>query len=627
MTGLTGSNVRLHLAKLVPAANGDTSYWQSYINRVKTPAVNPDNPDGLQATSESGGDLVDHGDGTYTYTFQLDINNVTSPLEVPYEPQLTHRVAMQFSGGYPINPYYDWVPASGSTSGILQKDVAATETCNTCHNPLAMHGGGRQAVELCVTCHNPGTIEPNSGENMDLAVLVHRIHSGSQLPSVQAGDPFVIWGYRDSEHDYSDIVFPQDTNNCAKCHTGSATALDPIVAPVITGNGDNWHEVPTMAACGSCHDDLDFALHEGGQTDNSGCLSCHSASDIAGSVRDAHTNKALVESARVEVKVLAVTATAPGSSPTVRFSVTNPDDSDAPYDILNDPKWTSGRLRLGIAWDTTDFTNTGISSTDKPFYQTTDALTAATSNGDGTYTLVSETVIPDGSQHPFRAATGSGMAIFEGRLSVDGERVPFTMDPFFFPITDSSAKPRRQVVSMDNCNACHGALTFHGDLRTNTEAGCQGCHNPRVATDAGESIDMKRMIHGIHAAAVRENALVIRGGPFDTEVVQFPGELSDCRTCHVGNTFQLPIPAGVLAVTTDMGADLADPADDLMITPQAAACTACHDDSLAKSHMEQNGADFTATEATIEAGVSTETCEVCHGAGRTADVLSVHGLN
>jgi mono/diheme cytochrome c family protein len=83
----------------------------------------------------------------------------------------------------------------------------------------------------------------------------------------------------------------------------------------------------------------------------------------------------------------------------------------------------------------------------------------------------------------------------------------------------------------------------------------------------------------------------------------------------------------VQATTVDAGARTTL-ADDRAVSPNASACSACHTSSLAKVHMEQNGGDFSAgkTEegAIVSAGV--ESCAVCHGPGRTADVKLMHGV-
>lgn len=141
------------------------------------------------------------------------------------------------------------------------------------------------------------------------------------------------------------------------------------------------------------------------------------------------------------------------------------------------------------------------------------------------------------------------------------------------------------------------------------------------------------MIHGVHASGFRENPLQVVGfGGFNTHVfdeneVHFPGRLSNCRTCHEEGTWRLPLADSVLATTIDTGLDILDPGDDLMITPMASVCSSCHDTNLAKGHMEQNGADFTATAASIASGASTEACAICHGEGRTADIDVMHDLD
>ena len=639
LTGLTASNVRFYIAKLVPGTNGDANHWQSYLNVLKTPTAVPANAPAIQATSENGtqGTLVDHGDGTYTYTFATDITNITSPEKVTYDPNLTHRVGIQFTGGPTTNPTYDFVPATGATSGILENDVVATASCNSCHNKLALHGGSRVNTKLCVMCHNPGSWEPNANVSLDFKVYIHKIHMGKNLPSVVAGGKYIIYGYHDSLHDYSDINFPQDVNNCAKCHAGTLTKDQnpPVITSALTPQGDDWQEVPTMQACGSCHDNVDFATHNGGQTDNSNCISCHSAGGVAGSIASVHENKTLLGMRSIAVKIDSVTNTAPGDFPKVTFSVTNPLENNASYDIKTDPIWSGGTLRLRLAWSTTDYTNTGYS---EPVPDPTNAIANAVDNGNGTYTLTSDFPIPDGSKAPGIAATGSGVAFIEGRTSTNTPygRTTFLMNPAYFSIDEPNGVPvpRRQVVSMAKCNACHGVKLEHGENRTNTEAQCETCHNPRLATtDNHQSLDFKRIIHRIHAAGAGDQAKGIGTNPlvvnspygsttFDANEVQFPGHLNDCNTCHVNNSYQLPLGKNVLASTYNMGADTADPSDDLRITPTAAVCSSCHDSSSARDHMVQNGADFSATATTQ----STEACAICHGPGRVADLDVVHGL-
>jgi hypothetical protein len=86
------------------------------------------------------------------------------------------------------------------------------------------------------------------------------------------------------------------------------------------------------------------------------------------------------------------------------------------------------------------------------------------------------------------------------------------------------ATPRRQIVDVDKCNACHlGTLYQHGGSRVDSIELCVMCHNPasteqnrRVdigidATDAydglaGQTYDLRYMVHAIHAAGAEYGA-------------------------------------------------------------------------------------------------------------------------
>jgi OmcA/MtrC family decaheme c-type cytochrome len=144
---------------------------------------------------------------------------------------------------------------------------------------------------------------------------------------------------------------------------------------------------------------------------------------------------------------------------------------------------------------------------------------------------------------------------------------------------------------------------------------------------------MKRMIHAIHASGEDGSGNV--GVPFEvcgfgnsalTFEVGYPGRLKNCEGCHLANTYYPVDTAKVLGTTVDVGADLASPTDDVVISPNTSVCSACHFDALAAQHMIQNGGDFLATKAAdstlISSGV--ETCNLCHGPGRIADVKTMH---
>jgi len=61
---------------------------------------------------------------------------------------------------------------------------------------------------------------------------------------------------------------------------------------------------------------------------------------------------------------------------------------------------------------------------------------------------------------------------------------------------------------------------------------------------------------------------------------------------------------------------------DVVTTPMAGACVACHDASATKAHMQQNGAWVDVPRTTGK--TFAESCAVCHGAGAQWDVSTVH---
>lgn len=719
--GLSADDLRFTIAKLMPSANGSPSKWQSYIIRTRTGATGSpgEGTTIVQANRESGGTLVDNLNGSYTYTFQNDITNVVCDppecvdadgnlLDLSYQPNLTHRLGIQTRGSLPmVNSLYTFVPATGNAvaSG---REIVKTETCNECHNKIEAHDA-RIETGYCVTCHNPGSTDPSSGNTVDFKVMIHKIHRGEFLPSVVAGGEYAIWGFS-SKHDYSTVVFPQDIRNCTKCHDGSDSD---------TPQGDAW-ETPSIAACGSCHDDVDFSdgtNHPGGAvTEDFRCVACHKidGTGLAMSAAAAHTKPASaprIASGKFQYNILTICGTAvdanplcpPGSTPAVTFSVSDPTGGThgygSNYDVAGatnadrDPEFATGAayplpnasLNVLAAWDTRDYTNDGGALSTRPSRpNSSSALTNAVDNTDGTFTITLA-AIPG-------TATGSGAIAIEGHPLGEGDptvnpgvfdiSVPVKGAVAYFSIDESDGipVPRRVAVDIETkCDNCHDQLSLHGNNRAENAQLCVLCHNPRGTdvqqrpkTAAGipdtdpitgsldgkreESIDLKRLIHAIHAAqkddpatpeieghGFREKGIVVYGyggSIHDFGHVRFPGILNDCTTCHNTGTYELkgkwetPTQNGILASTieavpnavdsTTYDSELLEQATDLTISPTAAVCSACHDSSLAQIHMEdQGGAQFNVLQSEI---TGRESCSICHGPGRTADVKVVHGV-
>jgi OmcA/MtrC family decaheme c-type cytochrome len=664
--GFRASNFGFIIAKLIPGPAPLADSWQSYINEVEEAGVGPwpgtedtihaarERPSAIVAAGDASagnpGVLVDNGDGTFAYTFSFDIANVVDPIAVPYDATLTHQVSFQM-GGVPaelLNPVYTFRPSDGATTGILTRNMIDTSNCNVCHNGLAFHGGSRREVGFCVLCHNPGTVDAQSTNTVDFKVMVHKLHRGSSLNVL----PYQIWGHNNSLHDYSGVVFPRDVRNCTTCHDDSNAS---------TPDAKNWRERPSMEACGSCHDNVDFvtgAGHGAGNVPatNSDCQVCHRPGSFVGSIEDAHRLLAQEEAEKFQYNILGVANTAPGDTPSITFSVTDPSNANAPYDILDpaDPRFQpaggSRRVNIDVAWSTTDYRNTG-SGSDVPGFRPgvaaqpfeIDVLSNAVPGANAGEFVVTAPALPAN-------ATGSIAVALEGHpagdLDGDGtfsDRIPVGGEVEYFASTDTTVTPRRVNASIDKCNGCHAQLSLHGNNRTDKIELCVLCHNPnatdiRARTEGGvdattsadgldeESIDFKRMIHRIHAG----NVVVygFGGGVHDYREVVFPGKLNDCTACHSGQSYYPVTASTVLATTIDTGADLADPSDDINITANAAVCSSCHTSTLAKAHMEQNGGSFSATQD--DAGNLTnaglETCAICHGPGHTADVAVMHGI-
>jgi hypothetical protein len=283
------------IVRLQPGVNGSASEWVPYIFRAQTAAVPGANDDWPAAnkpateyqpnressgTGASNGTLTNHGDGTYTYVFKTNLATAAkNGVLVGYDRTQTHRVSIMMGGhqGATADANFDFRPDGQAMTE--RRDVVVTAPCLNCHgSEFHGHGGDRLTMENCVTCHVANTYDPHGGESLDMKVMIHKIHAGRELPSVHNAAPgdyvYAIWGNSNTKHSWPIVEFPAVIENCKACHAGTHA------------QAAQWKTKPTRDACGSCHDDLDFAngVNHFAQADDAMCSLCHPADSPAGTV-------------------------------------------------------------------------------------------------------------------------------------------------------------------------------------------------------------------------------------------------------------------------------------------------------------------------------------------------------
>lgn len=254
---------------------------------------------------KSGTVFTNYNNGTYQLQFVMQTQTAVTPKRTlpASNPSWLHRVTVAFGGhdGPTAEAFYDFRPDGGLITPAITRDIIRTETCYKCHgaNEFHGHGGDRVTLQGCVTCHVEYMFDPESGYTLDMKEMIHRIHGGGEVASAAGpdgavfddpatsvdesldnwatsatGKPYVIWA-RGTKHDWSKVGFPAMAANCQACHEGD---------PAVVKNADNWKMKPSKLACGSCHDDINWATgagHGGGVQPESACAGCHPA---AGSI-------------------------------------------------------------------------------------------------------------------------------------------------------------------------------------------------------------------------------------------------------------------------------------------------------------------------------------------------------
>lgn len=606
-------------------------------------------------TTASNGQAATEGNGTFE-TISLVEGKYRYRLAAPltgFDGSKTQTVLVVASRTFDGTRFFDRETKSvrpDNSRAVVAREEVTNANCNSCHGELALHGGRYTAVEQCILCHTPQSSDPESGNTVDFKVMIHKIHAGHTLPSVEAGGTYQIIGFGGSVHDFSTVGFPGPSTDaalnirdCEKCHAGA--------------QGDRFKTLPGTDACLSCHDTTVFetpvpagkVLHGGGtQPPDAPCNVCHPATGSIAGIIDFHYTGLLSPAKPVPaVELLTITNTGPGASPTITFKVTV---NGAPRDILTAPL---GSLVATIAGPTTDFgvyTQSRIQGTGAA-----GTLTAVDApNGVFQYVFPATVTTSGVTSAPIPAgSTGSFMIGFEGNVTVGGIRNGLKGNETVFAVTDTTPQPRRSIVSSQNCNGCHTDLQFHGGSRMEAEY-CIFCHNANNANDErvsrfenpstiiAEPVDFRVMIHKIHMGEDLSEAYVLGGNPTPTKAnpagspedlthLRYPRAKTDCEACHTGTTWTLPMDrstAYLPTTTLEMSCSepLANDGDNFCdspfwtigatfkTAPETSVCTSCHDAGYVMAHALTN---------TTATGL--EGCAACHGEGQLFDVQAYHG--
>jgi OmcA/MtrC family decaheme c-type cytochrome len=569
----------------------DAKHYTSYTTRVQTSPIT--RRSATQAAADTGGVWTRTGDGEYTYRFGTRAPG-------GFDATATHSIGVYGSrnlttfdlGTNYVSRVFHFVPAGGTPE---PREIIKNSTCNSCHVEIAAHGGSRRGLDMCILCHQPQTTDPDTGNTVDMTVMTHKIHMGKDLPSVKAGTRYQIIGNQQSMNDYSDIGYPANPRNCASCHIEQGPNAGAQAANAF---------IPSVAACGSCHDNIDFAAGKGHiVSDDSRCAQCHRPEgtrewDI--SVKGAHTIPERSKNLTGYTLTLTdVRNTRPGERPTVTFQVKDSEGKVVPPDQMNS-------LSLILGGPTFDYKN-----------YWSEAARLAPQNRDGSATYTFNRAIP-------ADATGTYSISAEGYRNKEFEgpgRVPTTVrDPMinaitYFNVQGGAVERHPVAVTLAKCNVCHSSLEIHGRNRNQIEH-CVVCHNPTM-TDAGrrtaaqmpaESVNFSTMVHRIHTGKEQGRPYLIYGfggNPVDFSKAGFPTSTADCAMCHVNNSQNIVTRRNALPVTDPRG--FLDP-----VGPNGAACLGCHASQAAAAHVDLN---------TSRLG---ESCLVCHGPNADYSVARVH---
>jgi OmcA/MtrC family decaheme c-type cytochrome len=320
ITGLTNNNAgQTPTIKFTVTDNSGNSFSLADVNALNRLAFAISGPTtdytalGLTPTAVGGGhtgSLTGPDDGVFSYTPALSIpGDATGTWAIGAEA----RRAVELAVGENISPKTAEEAAANPVffftvddSTLLERRIVVdNQHCAACHGTFSkdfsIHGDLRNNTQYCVICHNPNNTDfatrKQAGADGQLAQIdfkrmIHKIHRGDQLEQ----KPYIIYGFGGTPNYFSDLLFPGDLRDCAKCHVTvpqptylmsesspfPGTAIGSIVAHLDPATGNEVVDGrlgPIQSVCTACHDGEDAVAHAVTMTDpNTGveaCTVCH----------------------------------------------------------------------------------------------------------------------------------------------------------------------------------------------------------------------------------------------------------------------------------------------------------------------------------------------------------------
>lgn len=543
--------------------------YENYLLETATQQNHPDYPLGdavprvvEQPRTEQGTgtlSVVHPGadDGRYAYQFSF-------VLPEGYAADRTHVIGVMGARSVADTRFVDdatyfFVPNTPAAP-VSRRESVRTESCQTCHAQFRAHDAAISDVQVCLGCHTQGAIDPETNHSLDFNRMIHRIHRGRDLPSVKAGTPYGFVNEHGSFVDFSRVGYPQPIANCQGCHTDA--------------DDERWVRNGSRAVCTSCHEQIDLPWEQGGHPfalepdQNCSNGNCHGVSGRVRDAREAHLTvlndpKSLVF--KLEIVSVAVAAADAAIAVRARGRVGKRSTAESAYTPLTSLSQLD-RLDVFINGPTEGYLKDGNTLKHYAREQLIELTLDPARPGELTFRLpesfsASVASMGDLARDSFSLSLGAAYDPSPG-AAPDNDRVGAQAQPVQAISLSETLVPRREVVTTQSCNVCHGALRHHtGASFASTVEQCALCHTAGLDTRVRQaaqqvngptqSLRLSQLVHRVHGAKIATEPYRVFGDPTNLGSLSYPlrdlselpysGDVRDCGKCHSLGTNQLPV--------------------------------------------------------------------------------------